>query len=126
VTHVDDRLAGFIQILPEPCYLLTPGGEILGVNGAAARLSGVAPGELKGRSLASLLLGPPDKLQQYLSLCARSRQLVPGGFAWKTAGEPVDIRCDGAVIQPRGADNPPVIHLRGRPRAVAPDHIIQR
>jgi PAS domain S-box-containing protein len=121
---VDGRLAGFIQVLPEPCYLLTPSGEILAANGAASRLSGLAPHELIGRSLASLLLGPSEKAQQYLSLCSRSRQLVPGGFAWRTSGEAVDIRCDGAVVEPRGADSPAVIFLRCRPRAEAADHFI--
>ena len=124
MTPVDGRLAGFIQVLPEPCYLLTPSGEILAANGAATRLSGLAPSELIGRSLASLLLGPSEKLQQYLSLCSRSRQLVPGGFAWKAAGEAIDIRCDGAVVEPRGADSPAVIFLRCRPRAEAADHFI--
>ena len=121
---LDGRLAGFIQVLPEPCYLLTPSGEILAANGAASRLSGLPQGELIGRSLASLLLGPSEKLQQYLSLCSRSRQLVPGGFAWKTAGEAIDIRCDGAVVEPRGTDSPAVIFLRCRPRAEAADHFI--
>jgi signal transduction histidine kinase len=124
VTPVDGRLAGFIQVLPEPCYLLTPSGEILAANGAASRLSGLALHELIGRSLASLLLGPSEKAQQYLSLCSRSRQLVPGGFAWRTSGEAVDIRCDGAVVEPRGADRPAVIFLRCRPRAEAADHFI--
>ena len=121
---VDGRLAGFIQVLPEPCYLLTASGEILAANGAATRLSGLAPSELIGRSLGTLLLGSPEKLQQYLSLCSRSRQLVPGGFAWKAAGEAIDIRCDGAVVEPRGTDSPAVIFLRCRPRAEAADHFI--
>jgi signal transduction histidine kinase/CheY-like chemotaxis protein len=115
----------FVRVLPEPSFLVSGAGRVLGANGAAAAFAGVDARRLEGTDLAALVADPPLKVREYLRLCARSRQLVPGSFAWLTAGgRPLDTRCDGTVVAPRTADVPAVLFLRCRPRAEATDQFV--
>src|SRR5690554_4124466 len=113
-----DELVHFIRLLPEPCCLLEGTGKILVANTALGELTGVGLSVLAGMELETLVTDPPEKVRQYLALCARSRQLVPGSLTWVIkGGEPSDIRCDGAVLSPRSDEAPAVLFLRCRPKA---------
>ncbi|HLL89059.1 MAG TPA: ATP-binding protein [Tepidisphaeraceae bacterium] len=110
-------VARLAHVLPEPAFLLAGTGEVLVANAAAERLTGRAAAELVGAPVAALVAQPPEKVTDYLRLCARSRQLVPGSLTWAAAGRPpVEARCDGAVLRRRTDDGPAVLFLRCRPR----------
>jgi signal transduction histidine kinase/CheY-like chemotaxis protein len=124
VTALEPVLSEFIAILPEPGYLVSASGRLLFANHAAAQLSGRPDAAIAGTSLHTLVDAPPERVDQYLALCARSRQLVPGGFTWLTSREPLQVRCDGAVIQPRDGEREAVVFLRCRPKAEATDAFV--
>jgi signal transduction histidine kinase/CheY-like chemotaxis protein len=124
VTTLEPVLSEFIAILPEPGYLVSASGRLLFANHAAAQLSGRSDAAIAGTSLHALVDAPPERVDQYLALCARSRQLVPGGFTWLTSREPLQVRCDGAVIQPRNGEHEAVVFLRCRPKAEATDAFV--
>jgi signal transduction histidine kinase/ActR/RegA family two-component response regulator len=119
------ELAHFVRVLPEPGFLVSGAGVILVANDAAAALTGVSRLALAGTSIASLVADPGERVERYLGLCARSRQLVPGSFAWIGRSAPdVEVRCDGAVLQPKGEAAPAVLFVRCRPKGEATDQFV--
>ena len=82
----DDALR-LVHLLPEPAFLLTGDGQIVAGNSAASRLTGVAAEALTGAPLTSLV-AQGERVREYLRLCARSRQLVPGAISWTANGGP--------------------------------------
>ena len=103
-----------LDLLPELTVLVTSEGHIVAANRAATLLSGTSRADLIGSVLASHLTDAAEKVDRYLMLCARSRQMVPGSFTWRTGPEVSDLRFDGAVLRPRTQDTTSVILLRGR------------
>lgn len=116
------ELEQFVRILPEPSFLLLGTGEILVANAAATAMTGIEASALRGAGMAPLIRDPESKVHDFLRLCARSRQLMPGSFTWSGAdGRPVEMRCDGAVLVPRTETSPAVLFIRCRPKAEATD-----
>ena len=120
------ELVHFVRMLPEPSFLVSGGGGgvVLAANDAAADLTGVGDERaVVGVELGALVADPPERVRDYLRLCARSRQLIPGSFLWKggRADGPLEVRCDGAVVSLRTDDAPAVLFLRCRPRAELAD-----
>ena len=110
------------NLLPEPMLLVTAGGEIVAVNCRAQERLG-ADGSLRGRRLQDLADGDSTSVSEYLRLCARGSQLLPGSLSL-LEGEgrkPAAFRAEGAVFQPREGDRPALILLRlqDKDRAVA-------
>ena len=64
----------FVDILPEPCVLLTAGGSIVHANAAAAELIGADRNDLAGKSFRDFLSERFAQFDEYLKFCARSRQ----------------------------------------------------
>ncbi|HYH44950.1 MAG TPA: ATP-binding protein, partial [Thermoanaerobaculia bacterium] len=58
----------------------------------------------------------PQKVERYLRDCARSRQLVLGALTLRVGEVVVSCRTEGAVLQPRTAEQPAVVLLRLLPR----------
>ena len=115
----------FVEMLPEPCFLLTASGEILLANAAAAELTGMARKGLAGQPLLALVNDPPEKISDYLKFCARSLQLTPGSLALRLKdGRAMDVRCDGAAIEARAAATGGILFLRLRPKAEATDQFV--
>lgn len=109
----------FAGLLPEPMLLLTDDGTILAGNQAAATLCGQPRELLAGKSLPSLVSQDEQKLRKQLRIWARNRQFLPGVLRWKSSqsgGEPIEIRCDAGVVQPRTETSPAVLLLRCRPK----------
>jgi signal transduction histidine kinase/CheY-like chemotaxis protein len=124
MTALEPVLSEFVAILPEPSYLISASGTVLFANRAAAELSSRPDATITGTSLHALVDAPPEHVNRYLALCARSRQLVPGGFTWLTPREPLQVRCDGAVVHPRNGEQEAIVFLRCRPKAEATDAFV--
>ncbi|HVL58972.1 MAG TPA: PAS domain-containing sensor histidine kinase, partial [Burkholderiaceae bacterium] len=119
------ELVHFVRVLPEPALLVDGAGKILFANPAAAELSGLQSAQPSDARLDALISDPPEKLAEYLRLCARSRQLVPGSFRWRgRSGHDLDVRCDGTVVSPRTDSEPALLLIRCRPRAEATDQFV--
>ena len=86
-----------------------------------ARLLGMKATSIVGRSFVTLVGGSREKVDSYLKICSRSRQLVPGSFTWVGRTDTMDVRCDGMALTPRTDESPAVIFLRCRPKAEATD-----
>ena len=95
--HTD--VVRFVQLLAEPAFLATAAGDILVANSAAAQLMRVGAHDLAGRNLSTIVAEPAEKVLEYMRLCSRSRQLLPGSITLVPVGQPVvEVRCDGAVL----------------------------
>jgi PAS domain S-box-containing protein len=108
----------FIGILPEPCLLVSGEGGILAANPAAGELSGAEPQAMVGTPFHTLVHDEPDRVADYVRLCSRSRELLPGSFQWKTRdGGAADIRVDAGVVTARTDIKPAVVFVRCRSRS---------
>ncbi|WP_205665069.1 ATP-binding protein [Caldimonas tepidiphila] len=107
-----------LRLLPEPAFLADAAGTLLAANEALASLSGVPAARLVGAPLETLVADPPGPIRDYLGLCLRSRQRVPGALLWRGPnGEPVAVRCDGGRLA-GGADGAPaLLFVQCRPRS---------
>jgi signal transduction histidine kinase/CheY-like chemotaxis protein len=122
---MDPALLHLLDALPEPSFLVEGTGTVRAANPAAGRLCAAVPQELVGRSLGSLVRDHPERVANYLRLCSRSRQPVPGALAWPDDGRgPAQLRCDGMVLIPRDGGEAPVLFIRCRPRAEATDPFV--
>ena len=79
---VHPELLQFLLLLPEPAILIDGTGRVLAANDAIAAMSAVDRGSLKGVNLRTLVEDDPEKVGDFLRLCARSRQLTPGSLRW--------------------------------------------
>ncbi|MBD2596156.1 PAS domain-containing sensor histidine kinase [Nostoc sp. MBR 210] len=108
-----DQFLTFAQILPEPMLLVTSAGEILAVNQAATKLFSKTSKALIGQYLSEFVTESPEKVIDYLKMCAQSRQMILGAFTiHQTEGEGIACRSQGAVIQPRSHQSPAINLLR--------------
>lgn len=93
--------------------LVANDGEILSVNRATTTCLSQSSSKLTGQILADLVSDPEDKLMAYLRACSQSRQMILGTLTFSIHGEPeISCRSQGAVIQPRSAENPAILLLR--------------
>ncbi|BCL34265.1 ATP-binding protein [Nostoc sp. MS1] len=108
-----DQFLTFAQVLPEPLLLVTSAGEILAVNQAATKLFSKTSKALIGQHLSEFVTECPNKVNEYLRVCAQSRQMIWGAFTIHQAvGEGIACRTQGAVVQPRSPDSPAINLLR--------------
>lgn len=122
---MEDALLQFLHILPEPSLFVSGGGEILNANSAAGDLVGMASASLIGKPLADFVTDGAMRLSEYLRLCSRSRELLPGAFAWRrVSGPAIETRCDGAVLIPKTAIEPALLFIRCRPKAESTDQFV--
>jgi signal transduction histidine kinase/CheY-like chemotaxis protein len=115
----------FVEVLPEPSFIMTAAGEIRFANAAAAEFTGIDRKSLITKSLKELVSDPPEKIDDYLRLCARSRQLLPGAIQMRTTGgRMLDVRCDGTVLEPKTDASEGLLFVRCRPKAEATDQFV--
>jgi signal transduction histidine kinase/ActR/RegA family two-component response regulator len=115
----------FVDILPEPSFLLGAMGEIIFANSAAEQLTATQRTALTGKSLYDFLTDRPEKIDEYLKICARNRQLVPGSLNFKSSdGRVLDVRCDGTLIEVGNETSGGVLFLRCRPKSEATDQFV--
>jgi signal transduction histidine kinase/CheY-like chemotaxis protein len=115
----------FIHLLSEPALLTSGTGEILVANSAAAQIIRLTTSELAGMQLSSLVEDPPAKVAEYLRLCSRSRQLLPGSLTLLPKDQPpLEVRCDCAVLLLKTDSSPPVLLLRCRAKNETTDQFV--
>ncbi|AUT00213.1 PAS domain-containing sensor histidine kinase [Nostoc sp. CENA543] len=108
-----DQFLAFAQVLPEPMLLVTSAGEILAANSAAAKLFSKTSKAMIGQNFSELVNDSPEKVNNYLQVCAQSRQMILGAFTiQQTPGEEIACRTQGAVVQPRSPQSPAINLLR--------------
>ncbi len=85
--------------LPEATLLVSAQGLILEANPAAAELLRPAA-PMKGSVLGDLILDPPEKVDHYLRLCSRTRDLLPGSLTFRNRRpEGIVCRVEGALLE---------------------------
>ena len=108
-----DEFLKLARVLPEPLLLVTGKGKILEINRPFATLCGGKRQEIVGRNLIELVSDAPDKVENYLRACSQSRQMILGTLTFCHAADKVlNCRSQGAVIQPRSAEQPALVLLR--------------
>jgi PAS domain S-box-containing protein len=88
------KIAEFVEVLPEPSFLLTSDGELLYVNGPAAALIGAEASSLVGTRIHDLSPDSPDAIEQYLRASASSRELIAGTLRLRGKdGNVLNVHC---------------------------------
>lgn len=106
-----------IDSLPEAILLVSPGGRVLGANTACQEFLNTTLGALNTKTLSDLTEDPAEKVRQYLSMCSRTRQPVPGALTVRVDADRVACRTHGAVLNV--TNDSPMIWLRLTPREPA-------
>ncbi|HEX3868266.1 MAG TPA: hypothetical protein VHV78_15990, partial [Gemmatimonadaceae bacterium] len=73
--------------------VLAPSGEIIEASDAAVR--GLARRLAVGARWSDVCCDAPERTREYLALCARTLEPVPGSFQVVMDGAPIRFRCDG-------------------------------
>ena len=96
--------------LPMSILLVSTDGIVRVVNVAAGSQFGLKRGDVVGRSLAALVTDPPQKIAEYLRICARSQRPLPGSLTLSIPeGQTVVCRCEGSRYAPPGWDGPALV-----------------
>lgn len=105
----------WLEAQSSPALLLDSSGVILAANTAAARLVGRPQTELVSANLDSLVGESTERVRDYLKLCSRMREPVPGAFTWQASnGKSRGIRTEGTVVRPLSKQGPAVVLIRCR------------
>lgn len=111
-----DAFLEVANLLPDATLLVTQEGRIVVANRACAEIVNGAPSTLAGQPLAAFVTDAPTKVSQFLRLCSRTGDPLPGSLTFLGVGYPVECRCDGTVASPASADAPALVLVRARPK----------
>jgi PAS domain S-box-containing protein len=112
-----DELLRFAEPLPEPTFVLTAEGVLLGANRAIEERLGLSRDGIEGRALADFLATPREDVDRFLKSCAKSTGLTLGGLDLARPGEdPRPLRAEGALVRPRGKGRDALIVVRLIPK----------
>ena len=115
----------FTDPCPAAHILVTEEGEIVAVNIAAQKLSGLERDTCNGKKLSDFVSDRPDDLLQYLHVCARNRRPMPGAISWRQTGNgPHEYRCQGFVIEPHSSDSTALVIIHCETKDVAGNKFI--
>lgn len=104
------------DLLPEALLLVATDGTIRAANRAfAADWPALVNEPLEGCPLSALTAEPPEAVADYLRLCARSRQRIPGMLTLSES----PCRCEGGLVRSADATTPGLVLLRVQPRDAA-------
>lgn len=98
---------GVIDALPEPAFLLTPDGGIVGANRAARRMAG---SDAAGGNIADLLATPAAEVARLLGRSRRTSSPLPGALVFRAAEGDKRLRVHAARLT--GIGEVPVLLLR--------------
>jgi signal transduction histidine kinase/ActR/RegA family two-component response regulator len=98
-----------------PVVLVTPDGTIVDATAAAQR-SFAHAGTLQGKSWCDVCIGPPERTRDYLALCSRTLDPVPGSFQVLVDGAEARFRCDGYAAVLADGSKCIVLQFRGQER----------
>jgi signal transduction histidine kinase len=107
----DSEAHRFLEVLPEPAFLIAADGQIVASNSAAVEAGLCVAGSRQ--PLFQLWAEAPQLIRQRLAEWMRSGRLLPGRVKWRLRdGSTVQLRCDGGAIG-RGSDRlGPLVLLR--------------
>jgi PAS domain S-box-containing protein len=113
-----DPVPAFIALARHiPIVMLSPMGVVIAATEAAARLLASDSNGLVGQPWIELCTDPPERIQDYLSLCKRTLAPIPGAFSREIGGASVRFRCDGyATSLPNNSTRALLLHLRRQER----------
>lgn len=110
---------------PGPALLLTTDGCIVAANKAVGRLVGRSRSDLTQAELAALVFEAAEQVIDYLRICARTREPLPGTLTWRSAnGTAMPMRAEGAVIRPHSANAPALVLVRCRDKDAAAEQFL--
>ncbi len=89
---------GVIDALPEPAFLLTREGGIIGANRAARGMLGDGT---PGDNLADRLLTPRDEVESYLARCRATTTPMPGALTFRMTDGEMRFRVNCARLSGR-------------------------
>ena len=102
----------FAEIFPEPILLVSTKGHLCAVNSAARAVLfldlPLAPEHL----IFQFVADAPEKVTDYLRVCARSAQSMPGLFTFVTGTTATSFRSQGLAFRSRDAERGPLVVLR--------------
>ncbi|WP_257462588.1 hybrid sensor histidine kinase/response regulator [Archangium lipolyticum] len=102
-----------VRLLPEPLLLVTAGGRVVDSSPSARELLGLQASMLHGRPLAEFTEEAPERVGDYLRICARTTEPLPGGFTLKPrSGKGGRRGCHGARLGLAGESREPWVFLR--------------
>ena len=87
------RIAEFVEVLPEPSFLLNSDGELLYINGPGADLVGADRAGLVGKRIHDLSPDAPEDIEAYLRASASSRELVAGSLRLRGKDGVIQVQC---------------------------------
>jgi signal transduction histidine kinase/ActR/RegA family two-component response regulator len=108
-----EQFLEFARLLPEPALLVTGQGEIVAANRAFTQRLGQQPPDGLGQSIFEWVTNSAEQVQQYLRNCSSSRDPVIGSLSFRRVDdEPLQYRCEGAVLRPWTPESSALIFLR--------------
>jgi signal transduction histidine kinase len=108
------------KILPEPAILVAGDGRIIAANPPFLRILNADDSFLQNQTIFEFSTTSKPKLQVYLNNCSRSRQVIIGAIdLCNNGGQPIEFRCEGAVLEPAKENSEAVIFLRLKPKESA-------
>ncbi|HEX6964172.1 MAG TPA: GAF domain-containing sensor histidine kinase [Gemmatimonadaceae bacterium] len=111
-----DQALDVLRVMPEPCFVVSGRGDLLGANAAAVALLGRESTSMADVAFASLTRDPPERVAAYIGACARSRSMMLGALTFANAeGQSIRCRCQGAVLQPASATEHALVVIRCTP-----------
>jgi PAS domain-containing protein len=106
-----------LRALPDPSFLITTAGTIVGANAAAGDLLGVRVRTLAGNSILEYVSSAKSAAMDFLAISGRTFQAIPGSICWKHRdGAIIETRCDGSLMQPTQNGEPAIVYIRCRPK----------
>jgi PAS domain S-box-containing protein len=109
-----EQLDAIVDALPEPALLVSTKGDVAAANRAARKAFGLEAGTPS--TLTSLVTAPTD-LTDYLRLCARSKEPLPGMVRVQREGaEPASYACHAGLLSRAEEGRPALVLLRLTPR----------
>jgi len=111
----------FANLFSEPILLVSNGARLLGANSPAHRMF-LSRGESAARSLCEIVEEAPDRVLDYLRLCSRTAQPLPGLLTFRAGNAfdaPIQYRCAGCAFRADEDEGERLIVLRMAPKAVS-------
>ena len=110
-------LTRWVNLLPDPCLVLSVDGRVLAVNRAGSQALGTSPTDWVGRAFEELVEEPKAELDEYFRTCTRSGDPIPKRLTWRAEiAESAKVSANGGfrttLVQPFDAEDDPVLAVR--------------
>ncbi len=117
---VPEEFLSVADLLPEPMLLVSSECFILAANRATESKLGISAEGIRGKKLSEIVNAPVSDLARYLTLCSRTRSLVPGVMEfYDKKGGPIAWRVEGTTLRPKTETSDAILMLRLTPKESA-------